>query len=156
MRGEPVVIRPAAVEDAPRLTEIAHAAKRHWGYPERWIEAWRDALTVTPDAIGRWRVRVAVAGDAPAGFHAVSVEGDAAALEHLWVDPPRMGLGIGRTLFADAARTAAEQGARELVIDSDPHAEAFYLRMGARRAGEVPAPMDGIPRALPRLLYPLG
>ena len=154
--GAGVRLRDAAAEDAPRLTEIAHAAKRHWGYPEGWIEAWRDALTLTPGAIRRWRVRVAVAEDALAGFHAVSVDGDAAALEHLWIDPPWIGSGIGRMLFEDAVRTAAAHGARELVIDSDPHAEAFYLRMGARRAGEVPAPMDGIPRILPRLVYPLG
>jgi hypothetical protein len=34
----------AKPEDAETLTEIAHAAKRHWDYPERWIEAWRDIL----------------------------------------------------------------------------------------------------------------
>ena len=145
-------LRPAVPDDAARLTEIAHAAKRHWGYPERWIAEWRGALTLTPEDMGRWHVRAAVAGDAIAGFHAVSVEGDAAALEHLWVDPPRTGLGIGRMLFEDAVRTARERGARTLVIDSDPHAEAFYLRMGARRTGQLPAPMDGIDRVLPRLV----
>jgi hypothetical protein len=34
----------AKPEDAAALTQIAHAAKRHWDYPERWIEAWRDIL----------------------------------------------------------------------------------------------------------------
>lgn len=149
-------IRPARVEDAPRLTEIAHAAKRHWGYPERWMEEWRDALTLTPEAIRRWRVRAAVSGEAVLGFHAVAADGNAAALEHLWIDPPHMGRGIGRMLFEDALRIAAEQGAREMVIDSDPHAEAFYLRLGARRAGETPADVDGTPRTLPRLVIALG
>ena len=41
----------ARPEDAATLTTIAFAAKRHWGYPERWIESWRDALTVQPDFI---------------------------------------------------------------------------------------------------------
>lgn len=48
-------------------------------------------------------------------------------------------------------RVAARHGAREMTIDSDPHAEAFYLRMGAVRIGEVPADMDGVVRHLPRL-----
>ena len=30
------------------LTQIALAAKRHWGYPERWIEIWSSQLTFSP------------------------------------------------------------------------------------------------------------
>lgn len=37
---------------------------------------------------------------------------------------------------------------------SDPFAEAFYLRLGARRVGSVPAPMPGAPeRLLPELEF---
>lgn len=144
-------VRPARPDEAARLTEIAHAAKRHWGYPDAWMDAWRDALTITPERMARWRVRVAQAADAVAGFHAVSVDGDAAVLEHLWIDPPSIGTGIGRMLWDDAVRIAAQSGARALVIDSDPHAEGFYLRMGARRIGEIPADVCGIRRTLPRL-----
>jgi hypothetical protein len=41
----------AKPQDADALTEIAHAAKRHWGYPERWIESWCDTLTMRPEFI---------------------------------------------------------------------------------------------------------
>lgn len=41
----------AKPEDADALTEIAHAAKRHWGYPERWIESWRDTLIIRAESI---------------------------------------------------------------------------------------------------------
>jgi predicted N-acetyltransferase YhbS len=66
-----------------------------------------------------------------------------------------MGRGIGRMLLDDALRTARACGARALVIDSDPHAEGFYLRMGAARTGEVPADVAGVRRVLPRLRIPL-
>ena len=36
-------IRQAVPDDAPRLTEIAFAAKRHWGYDESLIELWSEA-----------------------------------------------------------------------------------------------------------------
>lgn len=36
-------------------------------------------------------------------------------------------------------------------IESDPHAENFYLRMGAVRVGETPADMEGVKRSLPLL-----
>jgi hypothetical protein len=37
--------------EAAALTEIAFAAKRHWGYPEHWIAHWRSILTVTPEFV---------------------------------------------------------------------------------------------------------
>ena len=43
---------------------------------------------------------------------------------------------------------AAAAGAGRMVIQSDPHAEGFYLHMGARRVGERAS--DSIPgRVLP-------
>jgi GNAT superfamily N-acetyltransferase len=150
-----VRVGPARPDEAARLTEVAQAAKRHWGYPDAWMDAWRDALTLTVERMEGWRVRVAEEGGAVLGFHAVSVDGDGAAREHLWIDPPSMGRGMGRMLFDDALRTAAAGGARWMTIDSDPHAEGFYLRMGAVRTGEVPADVGGVRRALPRLRIPV-
>lgn len=37
---EGILIRRVLPEEAAQLSRIALAAKRHWGYPERWIEAW--------------------------------------------------------------------------------------------------------------------
>jgi len=38
------------------------------------------------------------------------------------------------------------------IVVTDPHAEPFYLRLGARRVGEIAAPMPGAPeRKLPLL-----
>ncbi|HEX2076888.1 MAG TPA: GNAT family N-acetyltransferase [Longimicrobium sp.] len=145
------VIRRARAGEAVALTEIAHAAKRHRGYPEAWIARWRDALTVTPAYIRDHAVFVAAEGESPRGFYALSIDGSDAVLDHLWIAPERMGRGMGRALFRHAVRTAGAYGAARLEIDSDPHAEEFYRRMGARRIGEVPADVDGVRRVLPRL-----
>jgi len=41
-------------------------------------------------------------------------------------------------------------------IESDPNAEGFYLRMGARRIGIKAAEVDGVQRELPVLVYEVG
>ncbi|MEX0342414.1 MAG: GNAT family N-acetyltransferase, partial [Erythrobacter sp.] len=70
----------------------------------------------------------------------------------LFVDPPAMGHGIGRRLFAWAAATVAARGGRSLAIAADPQAADFYRRMGAVDAGHVAS--ASIPgRNLPRLCY---
>jgi len=46
---------------------------------------------------------------------------------------------------------ALDLGAQAVDIDSDPNAEEFYLRQGAKRTGRTPAPVAGQERFLPRL-----
>lgn len=145
-----VVIRRALASDAPALARVAHAAKRRWGYPEAWIARWHDALTPTPALVERWCARCAVRGPAVLGFYAVAGAGPVRELEHFWVLPAHTGRGIGARRFADAVRTLRADGVRRLRIASDPHAVGFYLRMGARRAGEWPSTPRG--RTLPLLV----
>lgn len=147
------VIRTATPADVVRLGEIAAAAKAHWGYPPAWLDQWREALTITPADLSRWTVRVATdPSGAAAGFVATSVARPRWEVEHLWVDPPAMGRGIGRVLVRDAFGRANAAGAAGLAILSDPNAAGFYLRLGARPAGALPAPMPGAPeRTLPLL-----
>lgn len=151
-----IQIRRATPADSLLLTELAHAAKRHWGYPERWIVLWREALTITPGFISANEVHVATRGDEAVGFYALQFNAKRAVLEHLWVHPESIGAGIGRDLFDHAVRTAWSFNATEMEIESDPNAEGFYLRMGARRAGEVLSVLEGQTRALPRLVLDVG
>jgi len=150
---EAVPIRPARPTDAPALSALARRAKAHWGYPEALLRMWRDELTFTPATIAAQDVLVAEEAGAPIGVVALSYEGETAEVEHLWIDPAAVGRGLGRLLFSRAAARAHRRGARRLVIDSDPHAEAFYRRMGARRVGSTPSRPAG--RALPRLVLAL-
>ena len=130
------VIRRAWPADARTLTRIAHAAKRHWKYPEAWIHLWRDALTVTPPFAERYPVYCAVAGARVLGFYALSGGGATRELEHFWVLPAHIGRGVGARMFDHAVARLRIEGARDLRIASDLYAEGFYLRMGARRVGE--------------------
>ncbi len=42
---------------------------------------------------------------------------------------------------------------KHLRIEADPNVDAFYARMGARRTSTYPAPVCGLPRELPVLIY---
>lgn len=148
-------IRRATSADAIALTEIAHAAKRHWGYPERWIEIWKENLTITPDFISTHEVYVACVEGEIAGFSAVGATEGRVWLEHLWVLPEHIGTGLGKMLFTHAAGVAAATGAAVIEIESDPNAEGFYKRMGSRRVGEVVSEIEGKKRVLPLLTFDL-
>lgn len=147
-------IRPAGPADAGALTALALAGKRHWGYPEAWLAAWRGSLTITPEYIGANAVACAE-DDAGrlVGFYSLEPDGPGLRLENLFLATDLIGHGLGRRLFDHAARAARDRGVTELAIEADPNAEAFYLHMGARRVGEIVSRVTGTERVVPVLRY---
>ena len=143
-----ISVRRATASDSERATELARTAKAHWGYPEEWLKAWETDLTVTARDIERHSTYVASLDDEVVGVCQLQESDTHSFLEHVWVDPKAHGRGVGRALIEHARGSA-----RGLIaIVADPHAEPFYLHLGARRVGEVAAPMPGAPsRKLPLL-----
>ena len=145
------MIRRATVDDTARLTSLAHAAKRYWGYPEDWIKKWQPELTISNDYVNENEVYLFVVENEVRGFYALVVGKEKAELDHLWVAPQHIGTGLGKQLFIHAMQRATDRDISEVEISADPNAEGFYKKMGARRIGEVRADMDDKPRTVPRL-----
>lgn len=130
-------LRPAVPSDAPTLSAIAISAKSYWGYDQAFIEACRQDLSLSPDEVSNGTYIVAEQDGEIAGFYQVHGTPPAGILGHMWVTPSKIGRGTGRVLWADALKTAQRNGFEHIEIDADPHAEGFYIRMGARKIGEV-------------------
>ncbi len=148
-------LRPARVSEAGRLGDLCLRSKAVWGYDQDFLSACRQELAVSADAIMAGWVKVAHAGDQIIGVAEISIDGDAAWLEKLFIDPDYIGTGAGKRLFEWAAATIQAGGAIRMIIDADPGAVPFYRKMGCTDAGETPS--ESIPgRMLPRLVYHCG
>src|SRR5438445_8346960 len=144
-------IRRAAPEDAATLTEISHAAKRHWGYPEHWIQHWSNDITITSEFVTKNEVYMAANREEILGFYALVIADGQAELEHMWIRPEHIGAGIGKELFVHAMQRAASLSVEAVGITADPNAEGLYQHLGAKRIGAERSEIDGKPRLLPRL-----
>lgn len=145
-----IVISSAKPDHADDLTAITIAAKRHWSYPERWIQSWIPVLTISPEYIAAHETWIAARADRIIAYYSFAEGGGALWLDNLWVLPALIGQGIGKRLFHHALRRAAERGASVLKVESDPNAQGFYEKMGARKVGDRHhGEMDGQPRILP-------
>ena len=144
-------IRPAEAADAPALTAIAQAAKKNWGYPEAWLDAWMPLLTITPEYVAAHTVTVIERDGAPVAFAGFSDAGTHWELDHLWVLPAYHGHGLGRRLFDGVLEEVRTRRPGVLRIEAEPFAVGFYERCGARPVGTVSAPVLGTPRELPIL-----
>ena len=123
-------IRRASSDEAAALSQIAHDAKRHWGYPEHWLKHWRDDLTISPDFIAANQVYVAASEGELLGFYALIIRKEKAELDHLWVAPAHIGTGVGKQLFLHAMQYAGRRNVAAVEILSDPNAEGFYQKIG--------------------------
>lgn len=138
-----IILRPAHPGEAPALTHLLVRAKAPHGYDAETMAAFAPALILTETHIARDWVQVACGDpdDAPLGFAHVERRDDPAVawLEDLFVDPDAQGQGIGTLLWAAVLAHARATGVTELRFDADPHAEAFYARLGATTIGNTPS-----------------
>jgi len=144
-----ISIRPVHPEEAAELTQIALAAKRHWGYPERWMRLWTPELTFTSEYFEANESWAAAVGLKPVAFYTLLDKDGIAWLENLWVHPDFIGKGVGKQLFDHALHLTRERGYKILQLEADPNAAGFYEKMGMDKTGERRYQMDGRPRVLP-------
>ena len=147
-------IRRATADDADALSDLAHRAKAHWGYPAHWMREWDAQLTIIPGYLELHDVWVSERDGTIVGMCALEDRGDRCNLEHVWVEPSLHGNGVGRALVMHALSEARSRQVAAVELLSDPFATGFYERLGARRIGEVPAPMPGArDRTLPKFEF---
>ena len=75
-------IRRAAAEDADTLSDLAHRAKSHWGYPASWMREWDAQLTIIPGYLELHDVFVAEENGAIVGMCALEDQHVRWHLEH--------------------------------------------------------------------------
>ena len=136
-------------EFADTLTQITISAKRHWKYPEKWIQLWLPQLTITAEYVSENEVWAASDEGRIVGYYALRQVNRDCWLDNLWVLPGFMDRGIGRSLFEHALGRCRELDGSILKIEADPNAQGFYEHMGARKVGEHHTSVENQPRILP-------
>lgn len=166
-----VFIRPAMVCDAAPLTAL-HVASRRATYrglmPDRLLDGdagererarlWQARLATPEPGARTW---VALDGDALLGFAASSPARDAdldplraGEVTSIYLDPGRIGLGVGRALFEHTLDDLRARGFQEVVLwvlEGNARAARFYARAGLAAGKHEVKFDDGV--ALPHVRW---
>jgi GNAT superfamily N-acetyltransferase len=125
-----------------------------WGYDRAFLDGCKDELKLHEEELESSYIVVAEACGKIIGVAQVEIEKFEAHLLKMFVEPESLKCGIGRMLFHWACNEARANGAKRLIVESDPCAAPFYRRMGARDVGL--APSGSVPgRMLPKLAHDL-
>lgn len=128
-------LRAARIDELDKLTELCWQSKALWGYDDNAMRCCKEKLTFQPADIDNTLIYVAESGDNLLGAAQLYFNNDIAFLQRLFVAPAYTKHGIGKALFGWSLKAAHHAGAQRLLIDSDPQAAGFFLRMGAREEG---------------------
>ncbi len=113
------------------------------GYPDEYLQLWKDELTITDAYIAAHAVWCAEQGGTVLGFYSLTQAAEGLELDFLYLLPNRMRQGVGSALLRHAMEHARALGVQSLRIVSDPNAEGFYTKHGALRVGMVPSKPEG-------------
>ncbi|MBU9722731.1 MULTISPECIES: GNAT family N-acetyltransferase [Bacillaceae] len=151
-----MLIRKADIKDCSELSNVAYESKAHWGYSEDFMTQCKDDLTITEEDVKEKLTYLVEDNSHIVGFYCLCLfeqsNSSVGDLEALFIRPSGIGKGFGKMLWEDIVSRAKKHNVSSFKIDSDPYAENFYIRMGARRIGEVNSTVFS-DRKLPLLEY---
>lgn len=132
-----MLIRSAKVQDCHLLSNLAYKSKAYWGYTEDFLQQCKDDITVTKEYIEENSVYVLERDNKIIAFYSFTIY--EMKLDALFIDPDYIGKGFGRILWDHLLNKAIDLGISEFTLDSEPNAEGFYLKMGAKNIGSTPS-----------------
>ena len=149
LKGTAFLIRAAVLGDMPALRDVFRRSSLSDDGDRATLLAHPDALELSDLAVREGRTRVAVADDRVVGFGTWLSTRGIFEIEDLFVDPERMGQGIGRALVLDLIAIARGHGVGRVEVTANQRALAFYERVGFVVEDEVttrfgPAPRMGM------------
>ena len=127
-------VLPMAPEDIPEVADlhewVRYGRRRASSQAKR--DFWEEILFKNPWYDDSLPSLVYQGDDGRiAGFYALELLGpDDVELEALFVEPEMIGRGFGRTLIEHAKARASTLGIRQMVIQGEPNAQAFYEAAG--------------------------
>jgi len=132
-----LLIRDAGPADLPVLRDVFRRSSLSNEGDRAKLLAHPDILELSDVAVTEGRVLAAVSDGVIVGFATWLPTAGAVELDDLFVDPDRMRLGIGRALVQEVADRAGSRGAHRIEVTANPHARAFYAKVGFVADGYV-------------------
>jgi ribosomal protein S18 acetylase RimI-like enzyme len=130
-------IEKASINDNEILTEITKRSKAYWGYSEEQILKWNDNLTISKDYIENNCTFKLLNDNTIIGYYSYIIKDEKnVKLDNLFVLPDYIGKGFGKYLINDFLKRMRNEKFEKIILDSEPNAEEFYLKIGFKKIGE--------------------
>ena len=142
-----IEIYKARQESIEAINSVIQDSKSFWHYPKSYLEKALPLLMVDADYLNAnisFEIRIK---KELVGFFAFSLKGTERHLDHLWIQPSHIKMGIGREVMLFSDVLAKKFNWPEVFTYPDPPAETFYLKSGFVDTGSrIPSRIEGGPQ----------
>ena len=114
----------------------------YWPHDDPYLAQANRLLSLGAEDLERDEAWVLEREGNPAGYYRLTLHGNLAEIEELFLEPEWIGHGIGRKLFEHAVTNARRCGCTRLEWETDANAAGFYLAMGGREIGTRPSGIE--------------
>ncbi len=130
--------RIADMSELHDLNKLIRFSKGHGGYSTEFLDAFMNKWGLTKEYMSENQVAILEENEIKCGIFSFNC-GNRGAVELtvFFVNNQLIGKGIGKKLWKAASRYALEKKWEKFELISDPNAEKFYEKMGAKKIGEV-------------------
>ena len=115
----------------------------YWPHDAAYLAEANRLLSLNAQDLVRDEAWVVERAGIPVGYYRLTLHGDVAEIEELFLEPEWIGHGIGRRLFEHAVGSARRRGCARLEWETDADAAGFYRAMGGREIGTGPSGIEG-------------
>lgn len=129
-------IEKANLVDNEILTEITKKSKAYWGYSQEQILKWNNNLTISKEYINKNQVFKLLNDNKIIGYYSYIIKEKKVKLDNLFILPEHIGKGFGKFLINDFLKRMREEKFKRIILNSEPNAEKFYLKVGFKKIGE--------------------
>ena len=138
--------RRAAAADAEGLRALTVRSMAYWPRHAAYLAEAARLMSLDAASIELDETWILEEDHRAIGFYRVSLDDDRAEIEELFLEPDRIGHGLGRLLFEHCAATVRGCGVARLEWECEGQTLGFYLAMGGQVIGSSPS---GIPSEQP-------
>ncbi|RYZ85399.1 MAG: GNAT family N-acetyltransferase [Proteobacteria bacterium] len=133
-------------EELPLVNDLIKKSKQHW-YPEDgYVEAAMKFIRIDSEWVSENEGLCLYEDKQLVGFLGYSKYEDYWYLEHLWIDPQKIGHQYGTKALNLLKKMATDSGIHKISLLPEPMAEGFYETNGAQFTGlDVPSCCPGGP-----------
>lgn len=146
-------LRNASPDEVERLNQFIRDSKSIWGYSKSFLDKYIDHWGLTPEIIEQRPIKILEADGEVNGIFRVGKHKKKIELDLFFVNNKLIRMGIGRKMWILTDEYVRAHKWKGFEIITDPHAEKFFERMGAKTIGKKDFPPER--KAVPVMLYEL-
>ena len=97
---------------------------------------WNNNLTISKEYINKNQVFKLLNDNKIIGYYSYTIDEKKVKLDNLFILPEHIGKGFGKFLINDFLKRMREEKFKRIILNSEPNAEKFYLKVGFKKIGE--------------------